>query len=88
MRKSVKWTWNDEQKNEKKKLFDLLTTAPIWSSPNFQYPLQLETDASDTGLNAVVYQKIDEKQVVPMEAKIWVKRKENTQPRKKSVLRW
>lgn len=37
----------------------LLTTVPILACPDFRYPFQLETDASDTDLGAVLTQIIE-----------------------------
>ena len=41
------------------KIKRLLTTGPILACSNFHHPFQLETDASDTGLGAVLAQKIN-----------------------------
>ena len=41
------------------KIKELLTTGPILTCLDFNYPFQLETDASDTGLGAVLTQNIN-----------------------------
>ena len=49
------------------KIKELLTTGPILTCLDFNYPFQLETDASDTGLGSVLTQNIeDNKHVIAL----------------------
>ena len=52
--------WTDECQEAFEKLKDLCTTTPILAYANYKKPFQLQTDASDLGLGAVLYQKDDE----------------------------
>ena len=54
--------WTDECQEAFEKLKDLCTTTPILAHANYKKPFQLQTDASDLGLGAVLYQKDDESQ--------------------------
>ena len=49
-----KWEWGIEEMEAFDKIKELLTSAPILTCPDFSQPFQLETDASDTGLGAVL----------------------------------
>ena len=59
LKKGVEWKWNAEQEQALEKIKKILTTGPILACPNFHHPFQLETDASDTGLGAVLTQNIE-----------------------------
>ncbi|XP_033212095.1 uncharacterized protein LOC117169706 [Belonocnema kinseyi] len=59
LKKEVKWEWTDKQEQAFTTVKHLLTTAPILACPNFRSPFQLETDATDTGLGAVLTQNIN-----------------------------
>ena len=59
LKKGVEWKWNAKQEQALEKIKKLLTTGPILACLNFHHPFQLETDASDTGLGAVLIQNID-----------------------------
>ena len=48
-----------EQTEAFEKIKKLFTSVPILTCPDFSRPFQLETDASDTGLGAVLTQAID-----------------------------
>ena len=54
--------WTDECQEAFEKLKDLCTTTPILAYANYKKPFRLQTDASDLGLGAVLYQKDDEGQ--------------------------
>lgn len=43
------------------KIKELLSSTPILSHPNFDYPFILQTDASDQGLGAILSQRIKKK---------------------------
>ena len=59
LKKDKKWDWVMEQNKAFEKIKELLTSAPILTCPDFSQPFQLETDASDTGLGAVLTQTIN-----------------------------
>ena len=61
LKKGVEWKWGTQQEQAVIKIKRLLTTGPILACPNFDHSFQLETDASDTGLRAVLTQNIDNK---------------------------
>jgi len=60
LRKGVPYEWTDQQQKAFELLKRLLTTAPILRYPDFDRPFILHTDASTTGLGAVLAQKDDE----------------------------
>ena len=49
--------WTEECQTAFDKLKDLCTSTPILAYANYHKPFQLQTDASDLGLGAVLYQK-------------------------------
>ena len=51
--------WGTEQIEAFEKIKEHLTSAPILTCPDFSQPFQLETDASDNGLGAVLTQTIN-----------------------------
>jgi hypothetical protein len=53
--------WNDEQEKAFKTLKKHLISAPILRYPDFKRPFYLHTDASGTGLGAVLAQRDDDK---------------------------
>ena len=53
----IKWT--DECQDAFDKLKELCTSTPILAYANYKKPFQLQTDASDFGLGAVLYQRDD-----------------------------
>ena len=59
LRKGIEWKWDIEQEQALEKIKKLLRTGPILACPDFHHPFQLETDASDTGLGAVLTQNIN-----------------------------
>ena len=54
----IKWT--EECQTAFEKLKDLCTSTPILAYADYKKPFQLQTDASDLGLGAVLYQRDDE----------------------------
>ena len=54
LKKNKKWSWGMEQNEAFEKIKELLTSEPILTCPDFRQPFQLETDACDTGLRAVL----------------------------------
>ena len=59
LKKNKKWEWETEQIEAFEKIKEHLTSAPILTCPDFSQPFQLETDASDTELGAVLNQTIN-----------------------------
>ena len=51
--------WTDECQDAFNKLKELCTSTPILAYANYKKPFQLQTDASDFGLGAVLYQRDD-----------------------------
>lgn len=54
--KKAKWRWTDEEQEAFTSLKNALTTAPILACPDFNKTFLLQTDASETGLGAVLTQ--------------------------------
>ena len=59
LKKGVKFTWTDECQRAFECLRDALVKAPILSYPNFNERFVLYTDASNTGIGAVLAQNIN-----------------------------
>ena len=59
LKKGVKFVWNDECQGAFECLRDSLLKAPILSYPNFQERFSLYTDASNTGIGAILAQHIN-----------------------------
>lgn len=60
LRKNEKWNWSFEQQDSFDKLKELLTSPPILARPDFTKIFQVQTDASGTGLGAVLSQQHEE----------------------------
>ncbi|KAI9549132.1 hypothetical protein GHT06_005867 [Daphnia sinensis] len=52
LKKNVPWSWGTEQEEAKKKLVELLTTAPVLAHYNEDIEVVVQTDASQEGLGA------------------------------------
>ena len=52
--------WSNECQVAFEKLKDLCTSTPILAYANYKKPFQVQTDASDLGLGAVLYQNDNE----------------------------
>ena len=61
-RKKTMVDWMDECQVAFDKLKDLCTSTPVLAYADHKKPFQLQTDASNLGLGAVLYQKDDEGQ--------------------------
>ena len=59
-RKKTLVDWTDECQDAFEKLKDLCTSTPILAYADYNKPFQLQTDASDLGPGAVLYQNDDE----------------------------
>jgi len=64
IRKNVKWCWGPEEDRAFQQLKDALTTAPILACPDFERRFILQTDASTSGLEAVLSQHFEGKRVI------------------------
>lgn len=60
LRKSKKWSWGEEQEEAFRALKEKLVSAPILKCPDFSLPFILQTDASSTGLGAILSQETTE----------------------------
>ena len=56
-KKKVPFVWGPEQEEAFSKLKDKLTEPPVLAYANYQLPFVIHTDASATGLGAVLYQR-------------------------------
>ena len=67
------WHWDDTHERAFQTMRQLLLEHNLkLSTPNHQYPLHLETDGSDDGWGAVLFQVIDGKRhVIRMWSKQW-----------------
>jgi len=55
-RKDVPFEWGPKQKEAQDKPITLITSAPILARPNPDRQFELETDASQVGTGAILYQ--------------------------------
>ena len=58
-KKDRRYEWTDEQHEAFDHIQAFVASAPILSRPNFEEQFVLQTDASDTGIGAVLFQIID-----------------------------
>ena len=65
-KKDVTFVWTPECQSAFEELKQLLTTAPLLVYPRFDRPFMLETDASGSGLGAVLVQRQDDGSVRPV----------------------
>ncbi len=56
---SPMWKWDEVQESAFQKLKQILTSPPVLAYPDYGKPFVLHTDASFSGLGAVLYQKIE-----------------------------
>ena len=63
---NVQFKWTEQEDKTFQELKRLLTTTPILKHPDFKYPFQVHTDASDAGLGCTLVQMIDREERVIM----------------------
>ena len=59
-KKKQRWIWREEQQQAFEQVRRCLSQTPVLACPNFKIPFVLQTDASNTGLGAVLSQ-VDER---------------------------
>lgn len=57
--KKQRWYWTEPQQLAFEEIRKTLADAPVLSRPDFDHPFELQTDASDVGLGAVLSQRIN-----------------------------
>ncbi|XP_023159122.1 uncharacterized protein LOC101459516 [Ceratitis capitata] len=57
LKKSKNFSWNDEAQKSLDTLKQMLCTAPVLASPNYEKPFIIQCDASKLGVGAVLAQK-------------------------------
>ena len=65
LKKTQSWIWHAEQQSAYEEIKLCLSDAPVLACPDFEIPFVLQTDASNTGLGAVLTQTVrDEEHVI------------------------
>lgn len=64
LKKNCRWVWSDKCQLSFEELKAKLITSPILTCPDYSRPLILQTDASFSGLGAVLAQEYDGKEKV------------------------
>ena len=65
LKKTQSWIWHTEQQSAYEEIKLCLSNAPVLACPDFEIPFVLQTDASNTGLGAVLTQTVrDEEHVI------------------------
>lgn len=60
LRKTKQFKWEEEQESAFREIQTLLISAPLLACPDFSKPFTLQTDASNSGLGAILAQKFDD----------------------------
>ena len=58
-KKKQRWMWREEQQQAFEQVRRCLSETPVLACPNFEIPFVLQTDASNTGLGAVLSQVVE-----------------------------
>ena len=56
LKKETEWQWGEKESGAFHTLVDRLCTAPVLTFPKFDEPFLLSTDASNTGIGAILKQ--------------------------------
>jgi hypothetical protein len=64
LRKKENFEWNEEAQAAFEDIKKCLVEAPILSCPDFSLPFNVQTDASNTGIGAVLYQSVNNEEKV------------------------
>lgn len=64
LRKGVKWKWGEAQQTAFEKLRNHLVEPPVLGRPDFTLPFIIQTDASFSGLGAVLAQEVNGEEMV------------------------
>lgn len=64
LKKETKFVWSNTHQEALNLLKQKMTEAPVMSCPDYRYPFCLQTDASNVGVGAVLFQRIGEKEHV------------------------
>ena len=86
-----KWDWGDAQRQAFNQLKVQLTSPPVLAYPDFSEPFILHTDASGSGLGAILYQERDGKERVTAYASRGLSKAERNYPAHKLeflALKW
>ncbi|CAB0039435.1 unnamed protein product [Trichogramma brassicae] len=59
LKKNTKYIWGEEQQAAFERIKALIASAPMLSRPSFEHEFVVQTDASDSGLGAILTQNID-----------------------------
>ena len=85
--KGVKFTWEKEHEDAFQLLKTKLLQAPILAFPHFRHPFVIDTDASETALDAVLSQIIDgEERPIAFESRVLSKMEVNYATTKREAL--
>lgn len=77
-RKNARWSWGEKQSKAFKELKTRLISAPVLACSDFSWEFLLRTDASTSGLGAVLTQRYDDgEKVVAYASRILNKAKRN-----------
>lgn len=64
LKKDQKWHWGEEQENAMNTIKHALTSPPTLACPDYTQTFTLQTDASGTGIGAVLTQSLDDEEHV------------------------
>ena len=77
-KKEIKFVWNEEQQLAFEQVKALLASAPLLQQPDFAVQFEIHTDASDTGLGAVLVQKVgDDERVLKFASRVLTSAEKN-----------